>query len=270
MLEGKFFQNVRLSEQSKHYWELLHVLFDRQLKARYRGSFLGIYWSLLSPILMTGLYTAILGTTFKSYYDNSLFNYVLSVFTGLIVINFFSASTMQALSSIVQNGGLLNKISIPVSVFPVSTVAANVFQFMAGIAPLLIAVTLWKSKSLVNVLALFLPLLALVLVCTGVGFLVSALFVFFRDLPYFYELVITVSWISSPIFYPKDIVPNTVKPFLILNPLSSIIESFRQIVLQPTLPDFHLIGTALVSGLLLLLLGWTCFSRWRSQFMDLL
>jgi ABC-type polysaccharide/polyol phosphate export permease len=94
--------------------------------------------------------------------------------------------------------------------------------------------------------------------------------VFFRDLPYFYELVTFVIWISSPVFYPADIVPKQVKPFLALNPLSPIIESLRQITLSGTLPDLWLVGTALLSGIIIFSLGLACFQMWRHQFMDLL
>ncbi|MEA5577531.1 ABC transporter permease [Anabaena sp. UHCC 0451] len=256
--------------QVQRYWELLQVLVGRTLKVRYRGSFLGVYWSLLNPLIMTGLYTAIFGVTFASYYGNSILNYVLAAFTGLVVINFFSASTSQALVSVVNNGALLNKIHLPVSVFPVSMIASNIFQFCVGAFPLLSLMTLINSRSLVNVLALVFPFLALILVSTGIGFLVSALYVFFRDLPYFYELVTFVMWISSPIFYPAAIVPNQVKPFLSLNPLSPIIESLRQITLSGTSPDLGLIWGALLSGIIILSLGWTCFHIWRHQFMDLL
>jgi ABC-type polysaccharide/polyol phosphate export permease len=256
--------------QVQRYWELLYVLVVRTLKVRYRGSFLGVYWSLLNPLIMTGLYTAIFGATFASYYGNSILNYVLAALTGLLVINFFSACTSQALSSVVGNGALLNKIQLPVSVFPVSMIAANVFQFSVGAFPLLAIMTLVNAKSLVNVLALIFPFIALILVSTGVGFLVSALYVFFRDLPYFYELVVFVIWISSPIFYPAAIVPKQIKPFLSLNPLSPIIESLRQITLSGASPDLGLIWGALLSGIIIVTLGWTCFHLWRHQFMDLL
>ncbi len=237
---------------------------------RYRGSFLGVYWSLLNPLLMTGVYTAIFGAAFASYYGNSILNYVLAAFTGLVVINFFSASTSQALVSVVANGALLNKIRLPVSVFPVSMITANVFQFSVGVLPLLAIMTLVNSKSMVNVLALLLPCLALTLACTGIGFLVSALYVFFRDLPYFYELVVFIFWISSPVFYPAAIVPAGVKQFLMLNPLLPIIESIRQIALSGALPDLNLIWGSLLSGVLILALGWLFFQSCRHQFMDLL
>ena len=267
----RFQQYIKLQQQqSWRYWELLHVLVSRNLKVRYRGSLLGVYWSLFNPLIMTGLYSAIFGTEFAKYYNNSILNYVLAAFTGLVVINFFSASTSQALASVVSNGAMLNKIRLPVSIFPVSMIAANIFQFAIGVFPLLAVMTLINSKSLVNVVALLLPFFALVLVCTGVSFLVSALYVFFRDLPYFYELIVFVLWISSPVFYPAEIVPKHIRPFLVLNPLSPIIESIRHIALSDGLPDFGIIGSALLSGIIILSLGWVCFHLWRSQFMDLL
>lgn len=253
----------------RRYLELLHILVERNLKGRYRGSFLGVYWSLLNPLIMTGIYTAIFGTAFKSYFDNSVINYVLAAFTGLIVINFFTASTSQALGSVVGSGGLLNKISLPLSIFPISMIAANIFQFAVGSLPLLALVTLYFSHNPIYILALLVPLISLCLVCTGIGFLVSALFVFFRDLPYFYELITFALWMSSPVFYPSEIVPEHIRNFLILNPLYPIIESIRQISLSSHLP-LLLMGQSLLSGLIIAGLGWFCFRNWQNQFMDLL
>jgi ABC-type polysaccharide/polyol phosphate export permease len=256
--------------KTQRYWDLLRVLVRRNLKVRYRGSLLGAYWSLLNPMIMTGLYTAIFSAAFSSYYNNSVVEYVLAAFTGLVIINFFAAATSQALSSVVSNGSLLNKVRLPVSIFPVAVITANCFQFLIGSFPLLLIVTMMTSKSVVNVITLPIPLLALALVCAGVGFLVSALYVFFRDLPYFYELVVFVLWIGSPVFYPAKIIPDTLKPFLALNPLATIIESVRQVSLSGQSPDFKLVFGALLSGIILFGLGWGCFRWWRSQFMDLL
>jgi lipopolysaccharide transport system permease protein len=252
------------------YWELLRALIERNLKLRYRGSFLGVYWSLVNPLIGTGLYTAIFGTTFASYYGNSITNYILAAFTGLMVMTFFSASTSQALTSVVHNGALLNKIHLPVSIFPVSMIGSNVFQLGMGTLPLLILITAFTSKSIVNILGLFVPCLSLVSAAMGVSFLLSTLYVFFRDVSYLYELVIFVLGISTPIFYPAAIVPNQIKPFLQLNPLSPIIESIRQIALSGNPPDWALIQPAILSGIICLAIGWTCFRTWRSHFMDLL
>jgi ABC-type polysaccharide/polyol phosphate export permease len=219
---------------------------------------------------MTAAYTTIFGMAFLRYYENSLVIYMLEVFAGLVVINFFSASTTQALTSVVSNGGLLNKIRLPLNVFPLSMVAANVFQFVCGSLPFLIIATLITSHSLINVIALILPLFSLFCFCAGVGLIVSALFVFFRDLPYFYELLVSLTWFSSPVFYPIEIVPTNIQPFLALNPLTWIIGSIRQIALSGDFPDFNLIGTSLLISCAVLVVGWKLFYNWRSQFMDLL
>jgi lipopolysaccharide transport system permease protein len=253
-----------------HYLELLQVLVGRNLKVRYRGSFLGVYWSLLSPIVMTGLYTAVFGTAFSSYYNHSIISYVMAAFTGLIVINFFAASTSQSLVSIVQNGTLLNKIRLPISVFPLSILVANTFQLLVGIFPVLAIMTFFRSESLLNVIALPLPFIALILLCSGVGLFVSSMYVFYRDLPYFYELVVFVLWIGSPVFYPSAIVPAVVKPYINLNPIVPIIDSIRQIVLSQSPPDTSLISRALLSGIICSILGMIFFRSCRSKFLDLL
>ncbi|WP_421659094.1 ABC transporter permease [Leptothermofonsia sp. ETS-13] len=263
-IQGKLF----LSE-AQRYWELLRVFVERNLSARYRGSSLGIFWSLLNPVIMTGIYTAIFGSAFAEAFG-SILNYALAALTALVIINFFSASTTQALTSVVANGALLNKIRLPISVFPTAAITANIFQLMVASVPLLVVITLVTSKSLLNVVALPLPLLSLILVSLGVGYLVSALYVFFRDLPYFYEIIVFVLWISSPVFYPAKIVPPQVKPFLAFNPLSAIIESTRQIVLSGQLPDFSLIFGTLLGSIIVFGLGLSLFRWWQPHFMDLL
>lgn len=258
------------SAQTKRYIDILRILVERNLKTRYRGSILGIYWSLLNPLLMTAVYAAIFGQAFAQYYNNSMVSYTLAAFTGMTVINFFSTSTSQALSSIVNGSSLLNRMSLPMGAFPVSMIAANVYQFCISTLPLLVVATLITSGSALNVLALLLPLTGLVLVCTGVGLLVAALNVFFRDLPYLYELVTFGLWISSPIFYPAAIVPEDVRAVLKFSPIAPIIESVRQIVLSGDSPDFSLMIPTLFSSLILLAIGWFSFLWLKPQFMDLL
>jgi ABC-type polysaccharide/polyol phosphate export permease len=266
--------DFRLS-RSRRYWELLYILAERELKVRYRGSFLGIYWSLFNPLIMTSLYAVIFGAAFSKYYHNSIVQYILAAFTGLAVIHFFQGSTTQALSSVVGNGSLLNKIRLPVTVFPLSIIVANTFQLLVGMLPLLAILTLVFSThpwlSLVNVLTIPIALGSLILLSTGVGLLVSALFVFFRDLPFFYELIQFVLMFSSPIFYPAEfVVDPTARQLLELNPLSPIIASLRQLVISGNLPDLSLIFRAWLSGIIMLGIGLLTFKWLRPKFMDLL
>jgi ABC-type polysaccharide/polyol phosphate export permease len=254
----------------RRYRDLVKILAERSLKVRYRGSALGVYWSLLNPLFMTVLYTAIFGTAFAAYYDNSLVNYILACFVGLIALNFFSQTTNQALSSIVANGSLLNKLEMPPSVFPISLVAANLFQFMVGAMPLLIIVTLARTHSVLNVVWLIVPTFALLMFATGFSLLTSSVFVFFRDLPYMYELVISVLWLTSPIFYPQALVPPTVRPYLAVNPLAEIIDAFRTIAFSPGTPNLHTLAYSLIGGGVSLVVGAGTFLLLRRNFLDLL
>ena len=219
---------------------------------------------------MTGIYTLVLGAAFAEYYNDSIVNYILAAFTGLATFHFFAGSTSQALRSVVSRGSLLNKIRLPVSVFPASMIAGNVFQFAIAVLPLLALMAAIISGNVINALALLIPLSALLLVSTGVGFILSALYVFFRDLPYFYDVVVYGLRICTPVFYPIEIVPEKIRPFLFLNPLAKIIQSVRQIVLSGKAPNLEFIWGALLSGIIVCVLGWFCFSRLRHHFMDLL
>ena len=261
-------QRIRASLQ--RYIELLQIISSRTLKTRYRGSVLGVYWSLSNPIIMTGVYAVIFGAAFRSYYGNSLVKYGLATFAGLAMLNFFSATSTQALSSVVVNGSLLNKVRLPMSVFPVSVVAANLFQFMVGTFPALCLITVFSTHRLLNVVALVVPSVALILVSIGFSLVTSALYVFFRDLPYMYELVLFVIWISSPIFYPAALVQSKVRPLLAFNPIIYIVESIRQIATTPAPPDVQLMLASLASGIVCCGLGVIAFVSLRKSFMDLL
>ncbi len=248
----------------------MQIIASRTLQTRYRGSVLGVFWSLSNPILMTAIYAAIFGTAFASYYNGSVTRYVAATFVGLGVLSVFSGTTSQALTSIVVNGALLNKVRLPFSIFPASNVAANFFQFFVGTFPVLCIVTAVASRNPINVLALFVPVIALIFASTGFSLLTSSLYVYFRDLPYMYEMVLFLVWITSPIFYPASIVPERVQRFLALNPIVYIVSSIRQIALTKQWPDPHLMGAALLSGSLCLLIGAVAFTFLKRDFMDLL
>ncbi len=253
---------------SQSYRDLVVANAVRSLKVRYRGSILGVFWSLSNPLLMTLVYTAIFGGAFSAYYG-SLFNYVLACFCGLAMLNFFSGSTSMALPSIVNNGGLLNKLALPPSIFPVSTIAAATFQLGIGVLPLLIAVTVWTSHDLLNVIALFVPIASIVLFSAGLALGMSALYVYFRDLSYMYELIVFVLWITSPIFYPAALVPAALRTYLQWNPLAAIIESVRQIALSGHTPSLHAMAAAVIASLVVFCIGTFGYVTLRRGMMDL-
>lgn len=254
----------------RRYVELVTAFAERNIKARYRGSVLGVFWSLSNPLIMTGVYTLIFGAAFKSYYGDSILNYVLAVFMGMVVVTFFSQASSQALTSVVANGSLVNKIRVPLSVFPISVVTANLFQFAVGVLPVIIVVTLFASHRPERVILLAAPALALLLVTVGASLAVSALFVFFRDLPYLYELVVFIIWMTSPIFYPEQIVPEKLRFWVQLNPIAAIANDIREIAFSPVQPQVHSLAFTVLIALIALGAGAAAFVALQKWAMDLL
>jgi len=254
----------------RRFWDLLTVLTDRTLKARYRGSFLGVYWSLLNPVTMTVVYTAIFGFQFRKYYDGSMLHYALVVFVGLSVFIFFAQSTSQALPSVVVNSGLANKIRLPAVLFPLSTISAYSVQLAIGTLPVFAVISVFETHQPWRLLLLPFPLIGLVLLAAGVSFLVSTAYVFFRDIPHIWELVTFLAWVASPVFYPAEIVSPKILHILYFNPLFPTIESLRQIIVGTQLPDVSLVGASLFNGIVACAIGYAVFGGLRRQFMDLI
>ncbi len=248
--------------------DVVGVLFEQNVKVRYRGSALGIAWSALSPLGMAAVYAAIFGPTFARYYDGSILLYGAAVYIGLTLIGFFIAATTECSSVLVQNGGLLNKVRIPFEAFPLATVAAHAFQLLTGSVPLMIVLALVMTRDPLHVLLLVVPLAALVMLTTGVGIFISGVGVFFRDTPNLYELATFLLWVTCPVFYPASIVPARLAHFLVFNPLYVILQTARGLVLDTALPPLWMFGLALAEGALALALGIVAFQRMRSRFMD--
>ena len=254
----------------RHFFDVVGVLFGRALKTRYRGSVLGILWSALQPLGMTIVYAAVFGHTFASYYGGSLITYGAAVYIGLTLAGFFIGGTTQALPSLIVNAGLLNKIRIPYEAFPLSILAAYGFQQVVGSLPLIAVVSLLVNHNPLHLIVLLVPLASLALFSIGVGLFVSASCVYFRDVPYLYELATFFLWVTSPVFYPAEIVPHTVLRIIAWNPLFSIITSARTLVLTSSYPSAASLGISVAGSVVILIAGALAFRTMRPQFMDLL
>jgi lipopolysaccharide transport system permease protein len=250
--------------------DVIGVLLPRALKHRYRGSALGVLWSALNPLGMAAVYTAVFGKTFAPYFDGSYLRYSIAVYIGLTLAGFFIGGTTQASTSIVQNGALLNKLSIPFEAFPLAALLASAFQHVVASLPIIAVISLFVNRDPLHVLALLIPVAALAMLSTGVALLISATDVFFRDVPYLYELVTFLLWVTSPVFYPAAIVPERLARYLDLNPLFPILESARVLALTRTWPAPSLFWLALLDGAVALALGLFVFRRLQPKFMDLL
>ncbi len=219
---------------------------------------------------MTAVYAFVFGRTFSSYYGDSKVQYMAALFTGLAVMNYFSTSTFQALQAVVSNGTLLNKMRVPSIVFPISTVIANSFQLLFGTLPVLLIIAIVIGRNIEWVAFIMLPLFALVCLALGFGLGLSALFVYYRDIPYLYELAYFAIFVATPVFYPLEIIDPRFRPIIEYNPLSLIVEQVREIAVRGAPPSALKLGIALTSGLVILGLGALLFNRSSRRFMDYL
>ena len=259
-----------LGTSPRRYFEIVLVLAARYVKVRYRGSALGIFWSVLNPRIMTCVYTVVFGHAFRGAFGGSTWDYLFAVFVGLSSMNYFSSSTSQALQSVVSNGLLLNKMRLPAAAFPVATILSNTLQLALGILPILLIVAIFVGHNPLGAPLILIPLAALVLLALGAALAVSALYVFFRDIPYLYELFVFIVFVATPVFYPLSIISARFIPYFRLNPLTAIIGELRLIAIRGSIPSPVALLETLALGAIVLGAGGALFARMSPRFMDYL
>ena len=250
--------------------QLIRISALRSLKVRYRGSALGVLWSLAHPLMLTAVYTVIFGTAFSQYYGGSVPRYIVSAFVGLAVATFFLNATGEALASVVANGPLLNKIPVPPVVFPLSAVAANLFQQLITTFPIVLLLSIVLARDPLRALLVPVVLLSILLLSTGFGLALSALYVFYRDLPHLWQIVGFILWMTSPLFYPIEVAAPAVRAWFDLNPVAQDMSALREVVFGHGPIHFQFIWIGLLVGLVALALGAALFRATEREFMDLL
>lgn len=195
---------------AKRYIPLLSELIKRDLKIKYRRSFLGYLWSLMNPLLMMWILTLVFSYVFR--FD--IANYPLYLITGQIVFNFFSESTTIAMSSIINNAALLKKVYLPKVVFPLASIASSFVNMLFSLTAIFIVMLATDVRFSSTLIILPIGLLLLFVFSVGVGLVVSALAVYFRDLFHLYSVLLTALSFATPIFYPVNIIPEDLQYIL--------------------------------------------------------
>jgi lipopolysaccharide transport system permease protein len=253
--------------------ELLGQLARRDVVGRYRGSYLGILWSLLNPIFMLIVYTFVFRMVFRARWgleDEGRVDFALVLFCGLIVFNTFAECASRAPSLIVSSPQYVKKVRFPLQILPIVVTLSALTHAAVGFLVLLLGVAFQMGTPSWTLVFLPLLVLPLVLFCAGVGWFLSALGVFVRDIQQAIGIAVTALLFLSPIFYSASQVPEWLSPIYLLNPLSVIIEQTRGIVIWGRLPDWgHLLAVTLLSGLTAVA-GYAWFQRTRRGFADVL
>lgn len=246
----------------KKYQPLIKELVGRDLKVKYRRSFLGYLWSLLNPLLMMLLQSLIFSYVFKS----DIPNFPLYIICGNTLFTFFNESTTVGMNSIIQNSALIKKVYIPKFIFPLSRVVSSFVTMTFSLAAIVLVMIVTRSPFYWTILLSWLPLLFLFLFSCGMAMLLSALTVYFRDMQHLYG-VLTMAWMyATPLFYPIEILPEYLRPVIKINPLYHYIDLFRSLVMYGSIPAS---GTWLInigSAVVALLAGLLIFRKLQKNF----
>jgi ABC-type polysaccharide/polyol phosphate export permease len=252
------------------YRGLIQTLVARDLKARYRGSVLGFFWSFVNPLLLLLIYSFVFTQVLPGTHPADMEPYALFMFCGILPWTWFSSSLLESSNTLIAGGNLIKKVLFPAEVLPIVTVLANMVHFFLGL-PILAAFLLYYRRPLDPVELLWFPVIVLVqLVLTaGLALLVSALTVHFRDLKDLLGNLLTLWFFVTPIIYPMQVVPDAYRWAINLNPMAHLVISYQEVLFYIG-PHGHwrwLLALAVMS-VVVFLVGYFVFDRLRDSFAE--
>ena len=260
------FDNLR---RLVRYRGLIQTLVTRELKARYRGSVLGFFWSFINPLLLLLVYTFVFSVVLPGF-RGDLEPYALFLFCGLLPWTWFSSALLEASNSLIANGNLIKKVLFPAEILPVVAVLSNMFHFFFAL-PILALFLVFYARPLQIAELVWFPAVVLVqlIVTLGLAFLLSALTVHFRDLRDILGNLLTLWFFATPILYPMSMLPERGKFFMDLNPFAHLSISYQEILFYEG-PFGHWKWLLALAGASvgLFLLGYALFDRLRDSFAE--
>lgn len=255
----------------KHYWFLMTQLIARDFKVKYKRSVLGVVWSLLYPILMLAVMAVVFSQMFKFQVEGV--NYIVYLMTGIIMWNYFNEASNTAMTSVVTNFSLINKVYIPKYIFPLSKTLFVGINFLLTLIPLYIIILVTGdpaegTRCTITWLHLLLPFafLCLFLFTTGLGMLLSTIAVFFRDIFYIFGILISLWMYLTPIMYDLSIIPESLHVIFKLNPLYWFIDFARQIILYNQFPTGNCWLWCALSAVVVFIIGLVVFKKKQDKF----
>jgi lipopolysaccharide transport system permease protein len=254
-------------------WMLVMRMTWRDISSRYKGSILGVFWTLIVPLITVVLYTFLFSYIFKARWaeqEEGVSNYALILFAGLILHGFLSEVFSRACSAIRSQSNLVKKVVFPLHALPAVVVFSVAFQMLVSLGVLIFLQLLMVGH--LTLAARTLPLLLIPLIFIGLGsaWLFGALGVFLQDLVQIVGLMSTVLMFSAPILYPMQALPDFVQPWLFLNPLTFLVGEVRSVLLFGRMPDWSGLSIYFLFSVFILLFGWWVFDRTKKGFADVL
>ena len=251
-----------LSTLNKHRF-LFEELVKRDFDRKYKGSFLGAAWSVLNPLLSL----LIMRFIFGHFFGSAIPHFTTYLFCGNIVFSFFSESSAEGLMALYGNAHIFTKVNVPKYLFLLSKNAQTLINFGITLCVFFLFCALDGIVFTWKFLALVYPIVMLVMFNLGTGFLLSALYVFFRDMQYLWAVLTQLLLYISAVFYSIDTFPVPVRNAFLLNPIYLFIRYFRKIVIDSAIPSlgFHVLMA--VDTLAVLLLGICIYRKYDTEFL---
>lgn len=250
------------------YADLFLTVTEHRIRVRYKQSVLGLAWAILQPVSMMLIFTLVFGRIARVPSENV--PYALFALTGLVLWSFVATSLGNATHALVSHAQLITKVYFPREILPLSYVAAAIFDFVVGLA-VLFGMMLWYGRPIDANLLLALPIVATAaLLVTALALIISALQVRFRDVGLAVPLLLYLWMFSTPIAYPSSSIPARYRLFFDLNPLTGLMEAFRQVVLSHGGPSIALLAVPLAFVAVLLPAGYALFKRTESTMADVI
>lgn len=247
----------------KTYQFLFEELVKRDFKKRYNRTVLGIVWSVLSPLLMLSVMAVIFG----NFFGRSIEHYVIYLFSGQVIFNYFTEATNEGMLALVSNSSIFTKINVPKYLFLFSKNVSAIINFLIILLIYFFFVLLDGISFTWEFVLLIYPIICLIIINVGIGLILSALYIFFRDIQYLYRIFTQVVMYGSAIFYSIDILPQHLQMLFYCNPVFVCITYFRSIVLYNTVPDLWL--HLLLAGYAIVLFGIGClvYKKYNYKFL---
>ncbi len=259
------------------YMPLVMQLAHREVVGRYKGSVFGLAWSFFNPVLMLGVYTFVFSIVFRSRWSEgaraaseSTVDYAMLLFVGIVVHGLFAEVINRAPQLILHNQNYVKRVVFPLEVLPVVSMVAAIFHAMMSFGVLLFA--FYVTKSSLHWTVVFAPvvLMPLVILTLGLTWLLASLGVFLRDVGQTIGLFTTVMLFLAPVFYPVSALPLQFQPWMMINPLTFVIEQMREVLIWGHLPNWSGLLLYTIMASVVAWFGFAWFQKTRKGFSDVL
>lgn len=245
------------------YKYLLIELVKKDIKLKYRRSYLGILWTLIEPLLTMMVLTLVFGT----FFGNNDEQYPVYILSGRLLYSFFSSATKSGLKSVSGNSSMIKKVYVPKYIYVLSAVVSNFITFLISLVVLVGVGAVLHVKPTIYLVQAIIPLLILFLMTMGIGMILATLNVFFRDIEYIWSVFTMLIMYASAIFYQPDRIINTGNGWIFnVNPVYMCIANFRNAVLNGTAINMQYCGVSALVAVVLFVLGAVLFYKQQDKF----